>query len=85
MSYNVELSKQAIKNLKSIPQNYVRNIYNHLKELEQNPHPKGSIKMAGSENTYRLRVGVYRIVYDVFEKELIIKVITIDHRKDVYK
>lgn len=83
--YLVLINKSAKKTLDKIPANYQNNIAQHIEELSTDPHPQGSIKMKGSNNTYRLRVGVYRIIYDVFDTELIIKVITIDHRKDVYK
>ncbi len=60
--YAIELTKQAIKNLDKLPKVYYKNVRTHIDELATNPHPQGSIKMVGSENTYRLRVGVYRIV-----------------------
>ena len=83
--YQIEYSKQALKNLKSIPKRAVLNIFRHIDDLMNDPHPHGSIKLTGSEQTYRIRVGVYRIVYDVYDTELVIKVIDIDHRKDVYR
>ena len=53
--------------------------------LAENPRPLGVKKLVGFERTYRIRVGDYCILYDIFEKKLIIEIIRIRHRKDVYK
>ncbi len=82
--YQVVLTKQAKKFLSTIPKNYYRIISQHLLNLEQDPFPQGSIKLKGSENEYRLRVGVYRILYIVEHNQLMVMVIKIGHRKDVY-
>ncbi len=82
--YAVVITKQAQKNLADLPKNYYHKISEHLLQLEQDPFPHGSIKLQGSQNDYRLRVGVYRILYTVEHNKLIITVIKIGHRKDVY-
>ena len=82
--YQVVLTKQAKKFLSTIPKNYYRIISQHLLNLEHDPFPHGSIKLKGSENEYRSRVGVYRILYIVEHNHLIVMVIKIGHRKDVY-
>ena len=82
--YQVTLTRQAEKFLSKIPKNYYQSISEHLIALGNNPFPHGSIKLHGSDNDYRIRVGPYRILYTVHHKELIIAVITIGHRKDVY-
>ncbi|MBA3673974.1 MAG: type II toxin-antitoxin system RelE/ParE family toxin [Chitinophagaceae bacterium] len=53
--------------------------------MKEEPHPHGSIKLKGSENTFRLRVGVYRIIYEVHNNELVVLIISISHRKDAYR
>jgi len=53
--------------------------------LPENPVPKGAKKLKETENTYRIRTGNYRIIYSIINKELIIEVIKVGHRKDVYK
>lgn len=58
--YQVVLTKQTKKFLSVIPKNYYRILSKHLLNLEHDPFPQGSIKLKGSENEYRLRVGVYR-------------------------
>lgn len=83
--YQLVFTKQVEKFLSTIvPKKYYRNITDHLLELKYNPFPHGSIKLQGSQNEYRLRVGVYRILYTVQHNKLIVTVIKIGHRKDVY-
>ncbi len=59
-------------------------ILNAISELENNPRPQGFKKLKGRDG-YRIRIGNYRIIYKIFENELVIDVITLGHRKDVYK
>ena len=83
--YNVILSPKVQKSIKSIPDDYVVKIHKSLFSLSLNPHPFGCSKLAGSENHYRIRVGVYRIIYSIKDDILIVEVIKIDHRKNVYR
>jgi mRNA interferase RelE/StbE len=85
MSYRVEISKTAKKELAKIPKVYYNNIIKHLFSLSDDPNPFGSIKLEGSENTYRLRVGVYRIIYTLYNDQLLVEVVRIAHRKEAYK
>jgi len=56
-----------------------------VEELAVNPYPQGCAKISGSERAYRVRVGDYRVIYEVVDDRLIIEVITVGHRRDVYK
>lgn len=85
MSYTVILKRDAEKEFSLLPKNYYKLVKRHLLELNEEPHPYGSIKLKGSENTFRLRVGVYRIIYEIHNNELIICIISISHRKDAYR
>jgi mRNA interferase RelE/StbE len=84
-SYNVIVAQKAKKDLLKIPQLYVASIIKTLKSLESNPRPFGCIKLSGSKDTYRIREGVYRIIYTIKDEILTVEVVKIDHRKDVYK
>ena len=77
MSYSVIVPKRVLKEMKGIPNVYTKKIYAELKSLEIDPFPNGSKKLQGSENKYRIRVGTYRIIYSVFENELLIEIIKI--------
>lgn len=83
--FEVILSRQAKKFLdRDVPKSYYRVLTDHLLSLSSDPHPQGSIKLKGSEDLYRLRVGVYRIIYSIEHEQLVVQVISIGHRKDVY-
>ena len=82
--YIVVLSKNAQKQLDKLPNQIADPILNSISELENNPRPQGFKKLKGRDG-YRIRIGNYRIIYKIFEKELVIDVITLGHRKDVYK
>lgn len=82
--YKIDYSRIAKKNIAKIPTNYLKKIIQHIDELENNPYPNGSKKLVGFENVYRLRVGTYRIVYEVYNKKLVIIIIDIDVRGNIY-
>ncbi len=84
--YQVDFSKQAVKNLKGIASVYQKKILEQIKVLAVNPFEMSNVKkLKGEEDTYRLRVADYRIVYKIKDNELIILIVDINHRKDIYK
>ena len=82
--YTVVLSKNAQKQLDKLSNQIANPIINAIIELENNPRPHGFKKLKGRDG-YRIRVGNYRIIYNIIENELIIDVITLGHRKEIYK
>jgi mRNA interferase RelE/StbE len=84
MAYTLNFSKQALKELGEIHQPFYSNIRQAIFDLAENPRPHGYKKLKGRDG-YRIRVGNYRIIYDIFDKVLIVDVITLGHRKDIYK
>ncbi len=84
-NYQVILTRSALKELSKIPNTYYILIREHLLHLQDDPFPLGAIKLKGSVNEYRLRVGQYRILFVVEHDILTVTVIRIGHRKDVYK
>ena len=85
VSYRIEIKSSAAKELEKLPRKMIPRVVAIIKGLADNPYPQGVRKLAGFEHTYRVRVGDYRILYDVFEKKLIIEIIRIRQRKDAYK
>ena len=83
--YQVKLSKQAKEFIKEQTGKIQRQITKKLLLLKTNPKSPGYKKIEGRENTYRLRSGDYRIVYEIRESEIIIYVFTIEHRSDIYR
>jgi len=84
-SYQVEWKTSALKELEKLPRQFIPKIVAAVGHLSTNPHPQGSKKLMGSEYTYRIRVGDYRIVYEIQENRLMIQVVRVRHRKDVYR
>jgi len=74
----------AIKALEKINEPFYSNIKSAIYSLAENPRPNGYRKLRGRLG-YRLRVADYRIIYNIIDNELIVNVINIGHRKDVYK
>jgi len=81
--YTAVLSKKAQKQLDKLPDNIAEPIFDAILELEENPRPAGNKKLKGRDG-YRIRIGNYRIIYEIFDSELIVDVITLGHRKNVY-
>lgn len=83
--YKVELKKSAEKALFKLPKPVIKKVIDLLTELKNDPRPKGCKKLTGSSNTYRIRTGDYRVIYSIFDDALVIDVIKIGHRKEIYK
>lgn len=83
-SYSLTFKKSVAKDLRNIPNKEVERILKCIDLLRENPRADGCIKLSGQER-YRVRQGVYRIVYEIQESELIILVVKVAHRSDVYK
>ena len=85
MSYTIYLTKAAAKDLATVPKKILKHIDNTLLSLADNPHPHGSIKLQGSHDLYRIRKGDFRIIYKIEDAVLIITVVRIGNRRDVYR
>jgi len=83
-AYKIFFKRSVEKDLKSIPKNDLRTIFDCIAMLAENPRPPGCEKLSGLER-YRVRQGPYRIVYSIQDDELTVWVVTIGHRKDVYR
>ena len=83
--YQVLFKVSADKALRKLPAAIQKRIVAAVDDLKSNPRPHGSEKMQGIENHWRIRVGDYRVVYTIRDKELVILVVRVAHRKDVYK
>jgi mRNA interferase RelE/StbE len=85
MAYRIEVKPQAEKALAKIPDPHRRRIARAIDGLARQPRPAGCIKLTGADDAYRIRVGDYRIVYQVADRVLIVYVIRVAHRRDVYR
>jgi len=84
MTYSVNFKKHALKELAKINEPFYSHIKQAIYSLADNPRPQGSKKLKGRDG-YRIRVGNYRIIYDVFDSELVVDIIALGHRKDIYE
>ena len=83
--YNLVVAQSAERALYLLPKEVIPKIISAMQSLADSPYPIGCRKMSGEENTFRIRVQNYRIVYEVHKKTITIAVLKIGHRKDVYR
>ncbi len=84
MAYSVNFTKKAFKSLGKISEPYYSNIKDALTDLSKEPRPNGYKKLKGRA-AFRIRVANYRIIYRIQDDILLIDIIDIGHRKDIYK
>ena len=84
-SYKIEILSSADKEARKIQKDLLRRIIDGIDSLSENPFPEQTKKLAGSKSSYRIRVGQYRILYEVNRAEKIVTIYHIRHRKDVYR
>jgi mRNA interferase RelE/StbE len=83
-NYKVTFKKSVLKDLKSVPKSDVTKIISKIDSLAEDPRRAGAIKLSGND-LYRIRQGLYRILYEIKDQELIVQVIKVGHSSDVYK
>jgi len=83
--YKVFFKASADRQLRKLPVALQRRIVSEVALLARNPRSRGVVKMAGCDNLWRIRVGDYRVVYEIQEGRLIVLVLRVAHRKDVYR
>ncbi len=83
--YQIEWKPSALKELTKIDRHDIPQIIQTVDSLSKNPFPSGVRKLQGVEHSYRLRVGDYRIIYQVFRNRLIIVIVRVRHHKEAYR
>ena len=82
--YELLFKESVFKELKKIPKTDLRKVLSRIEKLSDDPRPAGCEKLTGQER-YRLRQGRYRIVYSIQDNELMIWIVKVGHRKDIYR
>ena len=82
-SYKIIISKKVRKDFRTIPKKDAEKILRMIYGLANDPHPTQSKKLKGDE-LYRIRIGVYRVIYEIIDFQLIISVVKVGHRKNIY-
>ena len=85
MLYRVEISDAALKSLARLPESHWERIRGAIRALAETPRPPSCRKMAGYVDHWCIRVGDYRVVYRVEDKRLLVLVVRVGHRRDVYR
>ncbi|MFJ4029398.1 type II toxin-antitoxin system RelE/ParE family toxin [Paenarthrobacter sp. NPDC089989] len=85
MSYAVQLAPAAVRQLRKLPPDARRRIQAAIELLADSPRPPGAKKLVGSANDWRVRTGDYRIIYEIQDGRLVILVVAVGHRRDIYK
>lgn len=83
-NYKIVIKQSVAKDLRPIPNKYVKRILQRIEQLAQDPRPPGSEKLSGEEK-YRVRQGNYRILYTIEDEILTVFIVKIGHRRDVYQ
>jgi mRNA interferase RelE/StbE len=82
--YDIQFVRSARKELGRLPAKTQDRIVKAIEGLKDDPRPHGSKKLKGSDDTFRIRIGDYRVIYNIHEKEVVVLIVRIGHRKEVY-
>lgn len=85
LSYRILFTRRAERDLNALPASDQVRIGRRIDALASNPRPRGAKKLSGSEDFYRVRSGVYRVVYRIEDRVITVTVIRIGHRRDIYR
>ena len=83
--YQVQIARRAVKALAALPRRDQQRVRAAIDLLAQTPRPPGCVALAGEPSVYRVRVGDYRILYEVRDAALLVQVVRIGHRRDIYR
>ena len=84
-TYQIEWKKSALRELRRLDSQVVPRILAAVDSLSTQPFPAGVRKLQGSLRTYRIRIGNYRLIYELCESTLVVEVVRVRHRKDAYR
>lgn len=83
--YSISFARSARKELERLDEPLVSRIFQRIEELAEIPRPVECRKLVGQENLWRIRIGDYRVVYTIDDSERRVDVVTVRHRKEVYR
>jgi mRNA interferase RelE/StbE len=84
MAYSILIERSAQKSLAKISQPFQNRIIEAIQSLADNPRPSGVKKLTGRD-AWRLRISTYRVIYEIHDDKLVVLVISIGHRRDIYR
>lgn len=83
--YEVFLERRAERDLNRLPSNLFDRVIRAVKSLADNPRPQGARKLTASENDWRIRVGDYRVLYEIDDPSQAVRVMRVRHRREAYR
>jgi mRNA interferase RelE/StbE len=85
MSYAIAISKSVQKQIDNLPNDVAERVIEKIQNLASEPRPDGIVKLKASDNEYRIRIGDYRIRYEIDDESQLVQILQCKHRKDVYR
>lgn len=85
MVYEITYAQSALKSLRKLDSQTAQRLLRAIASLESDPRPVGSLQLVGGSGERRIRVGQYRVIYDVYDHEVRVLVLKIGHRREVYR
>lgn len=85
MNYAIIVTKSIQKDLDNLPNEIKDRVYAKISQLSDNPRPDGVTKLKGYENEYRVRIGDYRVRYEILDKNKTVLLLQCKHRREVYR
>ena len=83
--YEIEVSRTAARHLRRLETEDKRRISHAITRLAADPRPRGSRKLLGYDDVFRIRVGAYRVIYSIEDRRLIVVMLKLGHRREVYR
>ena len=83
--YALQFRPAALRQLRKVPKDALRRIRMATEDLRDEPRPEGAAKLAGTHDLWRIRVGDYRVVYTIADDVLVVTVVRVGHRREVYR
>lgn len=83
--YQVVIARRAVRAIAALPRREQQRIRAAVDLLADNPRPPGCRKLTGEDASYKVRVGPYRIIYEVIDDRLVVQVVRVGHRRDIYR
>ncbi len=85
MTYHIEVTSAARRDLAALSHDVLRRIDAHIRALAEQPYPPGAQKLQGGEGLFRIRIGDYRLIYTVEHHRLVVLIVRVGHRRNIYR
>lgn len=85
MLYRIKITSGAERDLHALPTNILKRVNARIAALAERPRPDGVKKLSGTDNLYRIRVGDYRVIYEIRDEAVVVIVIRARHRREAYR